>query len=139
MNQLCIDLLSDPSVAQLRAIVVLYRQAGWWPGTEAEDYQRLTRLVNQSHCFVAASVDGELIGMGRAISDGVSDAYVQDVTVAQAWRGRGIGSRIVRRIVEQLQHDGLGWIGLIAERGSSPFYEQFGFKEIANSRPMLLT
>lgn len=139
MSEVQIVFLTDPSADHLRAIVGLYRQAGWWPGTEAEDYGRLARLVRQSHCFAAAFAVGELIGMGRAISDGVSDAYVQDVTVDQPWRSHGIGSRIVRRIVERLVSDGLGWVGLIAERGSAPFYEQFGFKEMANSRPMLLT
>ncbi|MBA3014967.1 MAG: GNAT family N-acetyltransferase [Proteobacteria bacterium] len=139
MSEVQIIFLVEPSTDQLRAIVGLYRQAGWWPEAEVEDYQRLTRLVKQSHCFAAAIVDGELIGMGRAISDGVSDAYVQDVTVDLFWRGQGIGSRIVRRIVERLKQDGLGWIGLIAERGSSPFYEQFGFMEMVNSQPMLLT
>lgn len=139
MSEVTIEFLVSPSADQLQSIVGLYRQAGWWPGSEAEDYSRLARLVTQSHCFAAAIVDGELIGMGRAISDGVSDAYIQDVTVDQTWRGRGIGSRIVRRIVERLQNDGLGWVGLIAESGSSPFYEQFGFKDMANSRPMLLT
>jgi len=94
--------------------------------------------VQQSHCFAVALDDGVVIGMGRAISDGVSDAYIQDVTVAEAWRGQGIGARIVRRIIERLLCDGLGWVGLIAERGSSPFYEQLGFREMVNSRPMLL-
>lgn len=139
MSEFCIVFLADPSAEQLHSIVELYRQAGWWPDSEAEDYLRLTRLVKQSHCFAVALADGELIGMGRAISDGVSDAYVQDVVVNQAWRGRGVGSHIVSRIVARLQDDGLGWIGLIAERGSSPFYEKFGFKEMANSRPMLFS
>lgn len=131
--------LSQPSQEQLRDIVDLYRQAGWWPEGEAEDLPRLARLVRQSHCFAVARVGTRLIGMGRAISDGVSDAYLQDVTVLGPWRGRGIASRLVRLVLERLGQDGLGWVGLIAERGSSPFYRRFGFEEMANSQPMLLT
>lgn len=131
--------ISHATDAQLRAIVALYRQAGWWPLEEAEDLGRLGRLVRQSHCFCVAMAGEELIGMGRAISDGVSDAYVQDVTVAGPWQRSGVGSMIVQGLIARLHADGINWIGLIAERGSAPFYAQFGFSEMPNARPMLLT
>lgn len=137
MATIDLSFLTSPTDEQLHMIVGLYRQAGWWPDP-GEDYELLARLVRQSHCFVAAMVDGRMIGMGRAISDGVSDAYVQDVVVDSAWRGSGVGSRIIRCILERLQADGIGWIALIAERGSSPFYSRFGFQEMENARPMQL-
>ena len=128
----------DPTEDQLRAIVGLYRQAGWWPDQEAEDYALLARLVGQSYCFAVAMAGDRLIGMGRAISDGVSDAYVQDVAVDAAWRRSGVGTRIVQHILDRLRVDGIGWVGLIAERGSAPFYGRFGFAEMPNAQPMLL-
>lgn len=131
--------LTNPTAEQLGMIVGLYRQAGWWPAEEAEDLDRLARLVRQSHCFVAAMAHGRMIGMGRAISDGVSDAYIQDVVVDANWRRSGVGTRIVRLLLERLQADGIGWTALIAERGSSPFYDRFGFKEMANAKALLLT
>ena len=74
--------------------------------------------------------------MGRAISDRASDAYIQDVTVDRAFRRQGIGSRMVARLVERLELDGIGWIGLIAEGDSSGFYERIGFSDF-NGKPML--
>ena len=139
MTDVRVFFLTKPTAEQLRAIVGLYRQAGWWPAGEEADYGLLARLVRQSHCFVVAMAGEELIGMGRAISDGVSDAYVQDVTVDSRWRRAGLGSRIVRLILERLRADGLNWVALIAERGSAPFYGQFGFEEMEDARPMLLT
>ena len=138
MTDVRVFFLTSPTDEQLRAIVGLYRQAGWWPEVEEVDYGLLARLVRQSHCFAVALAGEELIGMGRAISDGVSDAYVQDVMVDLRWRRVGIGSRIVRLILERLRADGLYWVALIAERGSAPFYGQFGFEEMENARPMLL-
>jgi spermidine synthase len=138
MTNVDLTFLSSPSDEELRSIVGLYRQAGWWPAGEAEDYLLLAKLVRQSHCFVAARAGDRIIGMGRAISDGVSDAYVQDVVVDPAWRGAGVGSRIVGRILERLAADGLGWIGLIAERDSAPFYTRLGFEEMGSARPMRL-
>lgn len=138
MTDARIAFITRPTREELQAIIGLYRQAGWWPSEEAEDYDQLERLVRQSHCFVAAIAGGRIIGMGRAISDGVSDAYVQDVTVDPAWRDAGVGTLIVRHILDRLRADGIGWIGLIAERGSASFYTSLGFAEMANAAPMLL-
>lgn len=138
MTDIRVFFVSDPSAAELRAIVGLYRQAGWWPEQEGVDYPLLSRLVRQSYCFAVAMAGERVIGMGRAISDGISDAYVQDVTVDSGWRGQGVGSRLVRLILDRLQTDGLNWVGLIAERGSAPFYAKFGFAEMMHAQPMLL-
>ncbi len=117
-------------------IVALYRAAGWWD--EAGDDDRLVdAIIGGSHCFLAA-VEGEcVVGMGRAISDGASDAYIQDVTVRPDRRGQGIGGQIVRRLVRRLADDGIGWIGLIAENDSLGFYRRLGFAVMERSVPML--
>jgi aralkylamine N-acetyltransferase len=129
-------LVHDPTPPQIDQILDLYRQAGWW--TDADDDPTLvTRLVRGSHCFVTAVAHGRIVGMGRAISDGASDAYIQDVTVSADFRGKGIGSRIVADLVRRLRSDGLGWIGLVAERNSAPFYAPMGFSPMAGSLPMI--
>ena len=81
---------------------------------------------------------GRVVGMGRAISDGVSDAYIQDVAVLIEYRGLGLGSRIVRGIKARLKDDGIKWVGLIAQDGSGKFYEPLGFKVIRRALPMML-
>ncbi len=117
-------------------IVALYRAAGWWD--EAGDDDRLVdAIIGGSHCFLAVVENDGVVGMGRAISDGASDAYIQDVTVRPAHRGRGIGGQIVRRLVRRLTDDGIGWIGLIAENDSLEFYRRLGFAVMERSVPML--
>jgi len=47
--------------------------------------------------------DGEKqIGFARAVSDGVSLAYLADVYVLGAYRGRGLGYELVREMVEDI-------------------------------------
>jgi aralkylamine N-acetyltransferase len=41
-------------------------------------------------------VEKKMIGMGRALSDLTSDAYIQDVTVLKAFRGKGIGKKLFK-------------------------------------------
>ena len=109
---------------------------GWW--TDApDDPDLVARIIAGSHCFMIVTSGSEIVGMGRAISDGASDAYIQDVTVNKTYRSRGIGTRVIEKLVERLHQDGLGWIGLIAEKNSYQFYEQLGFKKMPNSVPML--
>ena len=129
--------LTIPTCDQIAQILSLYESADWWkPGPDAP--YELLRLVAGSHCFLVAELEGEIVGMGRAISDRASDAYIQDVTVRPDYRLQGIGSEIVARIAKRLCADGLYWIGLIAERNAHAFYRKIGFSELPDSVPMLL-
>jgi GNAT superfamily N-acetyltransferase len=109
-------------------IVSLYRSAGWWQ-EERDDPGEIGDLIRGSLVFVVA-VDrrsGKAIGMGRAISDAVSDAYIQDMVVLPEYRGMGIGTAILRRILAVCRDRGIRWIALIAEGGSGDFYRGLGF------------
>lgn len=128
--------LIKPSSEQIRDITAMYRAEGWW-SQEADDPAMVAGIVAGSHCFLLVTDGAETVGMGRALSDGASDAYIQDVTVKKPFRGRGIGSQIIGKLVERLNADGLEWIGLIAERNSHAFYERLGFNPMPNSVPML--
>jgi GNAT superfamily N-acetyltransferase len=46
------------------------------------------------------SAQGEQVGFARAISDGVSLAYLADVYVLRPYRGLGLGLELVREVVE---------------------------------------
>ena len=78
---------------------------------------------------MAVDPAGTAIGMGRAISDGVSDGWIQDVAVLEDWRGKGIGREIVKALLDNCLEKGLGWIGLVAEPGTREFYTPLGFRE----------
>lgn len=125
-----------PGKAFLRQIVALYAGQGWWDKNDTD--LLAAGLIKNSHCFLAAMDGDRVAGMGRAISDGVSDAYIQDVAVLKEYRGRGLGSRIVLGLKKRLKADGIKWVGLIAQDGSSAFYEPLGFKLIKRGRPMML-
>jgi aralkylamine N-acetyltransferase len=127
----------NPPDLYIEQITELYRNQGWWDGSDKPDL--VLRIIHGSHCFMIVHHDQEIVGMGRSISDRTSDAYIQDITVKQNSRGKGIGTHIVRMIINRLQKDGVFWIGLIAEKGSHGFYETIGFKQMINSTPMILS
>ena len=111
-------------------IVELYKSGGWWE--EHYDPDGLDALIKGSFAF-AIAVDaptGLAIGMGRALSDGVSDAWLQDIVVLDAYRKRGVGRAIIKKLLEHCQAKGLTWIGLVAEPGSKEFYKPLGFETL---------
>jgi len=123
-----------------KAILGLYLQAGWWQsGDKDEHLNIIAKIVANSFCFVIATVDHKIVGMGRAISDGISDAYIQDVTVQKDFRGQGIGKGIMRTLVNFLKEQNLKWIGLISEPGYENFYAGLGFKVMTSYTPFLLS
>ncbi len=125
--------------ADAAAILALYRHAGWWQMDENPAYlDQVSSIIEDTYCFVIAKDGEEIIGMGRAISDSVSDAYIQDVTVHSDYRGRGIGKMIIRKLVEHMQANKLQWIGLISEPGYERFYQSLGFQKMEGYTPFLL-
>lgn len=118
-------------------IVDLYRAGGWWKDTY--DPAGIDPLIRGSFLF-AVAVDRETsraVAMGRVISDGVSDSYIQDLVVLPQFRRGGIGNKIAAALVAECKARGLSWIGLIAEPGSEHFYEELGFRPMKEHVPML--
>lgn len=120
-------------------ILELYRDAGWWEmDDDPHHLETVANIVQNTFCFVVAKIGEKIVGMGRAISDGYSDAYIQDITVDKAHRGKGIGKGIVRALVSFLKENNLQWIGLISEPGYEKFYNELGFSEMKGYTPFLL-
>jgi len=126
------------TAASRSEILRLYREAGWCSPSEEKDTRWIGRLLAGSLCALGAFERGKLVGMGRAISDGVCDAYVQDVIVLPGRRGKGIGRKILREILKRARARGCRWIGLIARPGSEGFYRCAGFRTMRGHRAMLL-
>lgn len=116
------------------AVVDLYRDAGWWEEGWSEDV--IPAMVANSFRFAALFDGSELAGMGRALSDGVSDAYIQDVVVRTDYRGQGWGKKIVSRLVKELRAAGIDWIALVSAPGTQAFYEKLGFSVMPKFVPM---
>ena len=91
------------------------------------------KSLQNSLYTVAAEEDGQIVGMGRLIGDGMYYIIV-DVVVHPAYQQRGIGSRILDMIVHYVDREtpagGRSSIQLIAEKGKEIFYENRGFKII---------
>lgn len=83
-------------------------------------------------CFVYG--DGQLIGAGRAISDGVWRAALFDVVVLPEHQGKGIGTRIIESLLENGNVD---VVMLYAAPGKEEFYRKFGFQRMKTAMAIM--
>ena len=76
-----------------------------------------------------ACYDGdELVGFLDVVSNGVTDAYIQDVMVRPDYQGKGIGTELMNRAIQRLKAGHIYMISVIyGEEELRPFYEKFGF------------
>ena len=105
----------------------LFATTGW-----NDDYRldadQLLEAIGGSWYAVSAYDGGELVGFGRLISDGVLHALVVDLIVLPERQGQGIGSAILRRLVERCVARGVRDVQLFCARGKRGFYEKMGFE-----------
>lgn len=134
MVDFSVKIVSSWPVDQIKQ---LYEAGGWWK--PHYDATQLPKLVKGSFAFAVAvhPHTKQAIGMGRVISDGVSDGYIQDVVVLPLYRDCGVGSKIIKKLVQFCRMHHISWIGLIAEPGYESFYTPLGFHVMKQYIPML--
>jgi predicted GNAT family N-acyltransferase len=72
---------------------------------------------------LARSASGEAIGCARLLPDG----HIGRVAVLVAWRRRGAGSALLRRLIDEARARGHARVLLNAQVDAMPFYARYGF------------
>lgn len=96
---------------------------GWATPLNADEHVKLLRAA--AHVVLAVE-DDQVVGFVNALSDGVLTAYIPLLEVLPAWRGQGIGSELVRRLLEEIGP--LYMIDVMCDADVFPFYGQLGFQ-----------
>jgi ribosomal protein S18 acetylase RimI-like enzyme len=90
----------------------------------AKDHEFLAQQARGARWVVHAYDGARLVGFCRAISDGVSNAYVSSVMVDPEYRRRGIGREMLARLVGG--KDGVKFV-LHTRKEAAAFYAALGF------------
>ena len=102
----------------------LATESYWATGRSRETVERLVREASR----VVGIYDAERqVGFSRTVSDGAVFAYLADVYVLPAYRGRGLGVALVRETVEGGPYADLKW--LLHTDDAHALYEKLGFGE----------
>jgi ribosomal protein S18 acetylase RimI-like enzyme len=97
--------------------------AGWPNPPSPETHLRV--LQGSDHVVLAKDSE-QVIGYITAVTDGVLAAYIPHLEVLPAYKGQGIGSELVRRMLDKLRD--LYMIDLICDTDVQPFYARLGMR-----------
>lgn len=107
-------------------VVDLLRGQYWLEGVSEE---AVVRAHRGAVAWVGVrSAAGDVIASARANSDGSRHAYLADVVVHAAWRRRGIGTALVRFLLDHPRLRDVDQVTL-ATRDATRLYERVGFVE----------
>lgn len=120
-----LELDDDPSRIDVDAVHDYLANESYWAKGRPRDV--VARLVREAQRVVGLYDEGRQVGFARAFTDGVSLVYLADVYVLPDYRGRGLGSELVREIVENGPYAGLRWI--LHTRDAHDLYRKVGFAE----------
>lgn len=108
----------------------LYENAGW------TSYFRYPDLLQKAYAHslktLAAYNDGQLVGIIRAVGDGVSILYIQNLLVQPVLQHKGIGTQLMKEML-QLYPD-VNQVVLLTDDTDEMihFYESAGFQKVQN-------
>lgn len=92
------------------------------------------RALHGSHALATARVDGRLVGLVNAISDGHLVAYFPHMLVLPEFQRQGIGRRLMAAMLERYRD--FHQLMLTADGDAVAFYEAMGFARAGRTVPM---
>ena len=87
-----------------------------------------------SYAHIAVYHNDRLIGYIDSVSNGVTDAYIQDLMVHTAYQGQGIGTELMNRMINYLKAQHIYMISVVFEETLRGFYRKFGFYEMLSGQ-----
>jgi GNAT superfamily N-acetyltransferase len=102
--------------------------------SSAEKPQQLLAALGNSHSLVTARMDGRLVGLGNAISDGHLVVYFPHMLVHPDFHRQGIGRAMMTALIEK--YAGFHQKMLTADGDAVAFYRSLEFERAGKTEPM---
>lgn len=118
-----LELDDDPARVDVDEVHRFLATESYWARGRSREI--VARLVREADRVVGLYEGARQIGFTRAVSDGVAFAYLADVYVLSAYRGRGLGVELVREMVENGPYTACKWFLHTAD--AQGLYGKFGF------------
>jgi GNAT superfamily N-acetyltransferase len=120
------EISTDPARLDVDAIHAFLTQSYWSPGIPRAT---VARAIANSLCF-GVFWQGQQVGFARMVTDKTTFAYLCDVYVLEAHRGRGVSKQLMDYVVKHPDLQGLRRM-MLATRDAHGLYAQFGFTPLS--------
>ncbi len=120
------EISTDPARVDLPTVhAFLTKEAYWSPGVPID----VVRRSLEGSIAFGLYRGGDQVGFTRVVSDRATFAWICDVFVLDAYRGRGLGKWLMECVIAHPDLQGLRrW--MLATRDAHGLYEQSGFTEL---------
>jgi GNAT superfamily N-acetyltransferase len=122
----------DPAAQQPERIHAYLTQSYW---AEGISLALVKKSLEHSLCF-GVFTGGEQIGLARVITDRATYAYLCDLYILEAYRGRGLATWLMESILAHPELQGLRRFAL-ATRDAHKLYERHGFTPVAKPQALM--
>ena len=119
------ELDDDPARLDIDAIHAFISEESYWG--RGRTRERVIGTIEGSGRVMGLYRDGQQVGFARAITDGVTMAYLADVYVLPAYRGRGLGVEMVQEMITGANAPDVHWMLHTAD--AQGVYERLGFQQ----------
>lgn len=110
-------------------ILELYTSVGWTAYTKNPD---VLRKGFENSMLTLAAYDGEqFVGIIRAVGDGYTIVFVQDILVFPEHQRKGIGSALLQAVLDKYSHVRQIELATDNTEKTVAFYRSMGFKEMS--------
>lgn len=116
---------SEQKKIEQQALLGLYNNAGWTAYTN--EPEKLVQAVQNSLCVLTAWDEENLVGLIRAVGDGTTILYIQDILVLQAYKRKGIGATLMAMMLEKFARIRQTILLTDDNEETRGFYEAMGF------------
>ena len=116
----------EPELSPDEFVSVLHR-SGLAERRPVDDPARIAAMLAGADVIVTARIEGELVGVSRAITDRAFCTYLSDLAVDEAHQKCGIGRELIRRT-----HEAAGLqtvLILLAAPAAQAYYPHIGMKK----------
>ena len=133
LAQYAVEVHITEQIPALDETLALYESVGWSAYTR--DPATLEAAIKGSHrVFVARAPGGKLAGLARAISDGHTIAYLQDILVDPEHHRQGIGGALLDRVLQEYEHVRQLVLLTDDEPSQRALYESRGLTELRDAK-----
>jgi len=112
-------------------VIALYQENKW---SSAEKPDQLILALQNSHTLVTARINGVLVGIGNAISDGHLVVYYPHMLVHPLYQGKNVGRKMMAAMQTIYGH--FHQQMLTADGDAIEFYKALGFERAGNTLSM---